>query len=341
MKRTIILGGRGHFGRTLAEQLRMRNVSPLVAARNGVADLQLDADDHASLRRNLQADDLVLDAAGPYHRRSMALVDAAIEIGFDVIDLNDDLGYAEQMLVRVERIAAARIRVLTSASSVSAVSAAMVRQSGFLEPVSVLVWLAPASRFTANRGTALSLIRSVGKPIRTWRDGVLQAERGWSQSRSFHMPPPLGKINGRLFESADAIWLPRSWPSLRQVEMFVDTNTLGVNNLLRLAASSGSVRMLLVRIAGIAVWLSKRVGSSAGGLGFEIADVGGKIARFAIHSGQNSYITAVAPAVLAASAILENRFPEVGLIPPERHCQPAELVEFLQSAGIKVESVAG
>ena len=161
---------------------------------------------------------------------STALVEAAIDIGFDVIDINDDLRYAESMLALAPRIDAAGIRVLSSASSVSAVAAAVVATAACIRPRRVTAFLAPASRHTANAGAALSLIRSVGRPVRVFRDGRCKSASAGATRRRFRMPPPLGTIHGRLFESADAVHLPRIWPTLRDVAMYVDTNTPGVNS---------------------------------------------------------------------------------------------------------------
>jgi hypothetical protein len=153
------------------------------------------------------------------------------------------------------------------------------------------------------------------------------------------MPPPIGPICGRLFESADALYLPRVWPSLRDVAMYVDTNTRGVNTLLRLAARSPVARRLLERQVRMATWFARWFGSSAGGIGYEIEDAGGRIARYAIVSEKNSFVAAVAPAVLAAQALAEDRFPCRGLVLPDRHVEPFELFAFLQSAGITIREL--
>ncbi len=226
MKRVIVLGGQGLFGRTIVDQLQAVGIRSLVAGRHSKADVQINANDTASIRAAVAPGDLVIDTAGPFQRRTMALVQAAIDIGFDLIDINDNLRYAEQILALEKQIAAAGIRVLSSASSVSAFAAAAVEQSGISEPLRITAFLAPATRHTANRGTALSLIESVGQPVRVWRNGKLQTLTGWGEQRRFEMPSPLGPIRGRLFKSADAVFLPRIWPSLKTVEMFVDANTL-------------------------------------------------------------------------------------------------------------------
>ena len=336
MKRIVVLGGLGFFGRTVIEQLKILGISTMIAARRAAADIQVDANEPVSIRTSFSAGDLVIDAAGPFQKRSMALLEAAIEIGFDLVDLNDNLRYAEQVLALEGSIARAGICVLSSASSVSAVAAAIVRQSKVKTPVRVTGFLAPASRHTANRGSALSLIQSVGRPVRALRDGRLQTIRGWSETRRFAMPDPVGLVCGRLFETADAVYLPRIWPSLREVDMVVDPNTPGVNTLLWLAARLPRFRRLLERQVRLGTWISTTIGSTAGGIGYEIEDASGDVARFAIFSGKNSFVTAVAPAVLATRAIVDGRLQSTGLVLPDRHVDPAELVAYLRSSDVEV-----
>ncbi len=336
MKRIVVLGGLGFFGRTVIEQLKVLGISTMIAARRAAADIQVDANDPASIRTGFSAGDLVIDAAGPFQKRSMALLKAAIEIGFDLVDINDDLSYAEQVLALEGSIARAEIRVLSSASSVSAVAAAIVRQSKLKTPVRVTGFLAPASRYTANRGSALSLIQSVGCPVRAFRDGRLQTLRGWGETRRFAMPGPVGLVCGRLFESADAVYLPRIWPSLLEVDMYVDPNTPGVNALLWLGARFPRFRRLLESQVSLGTWISRAIGSTAGGVGYEIEDASGDVSRFAILSEKNGFITAVAPAVLAAQAIVDGRFQSTGLVLPDRHVDPSELVAYLRSSGVEV-----
>jgi short subunit dehydrogenase-like uncharacterized protein len=358
MRRVIVLGGLGLFGRTIAEQLRNLAIPVQIASRSSVAEVQIDADNRESIQTRLREGDVVVDAAGPFHERSTALIDAALEIGFDVVDINDNLRYAESILALRSQIDAAGIRVLSSASSVSAVAAAVLRHSGVTEPRRLTTFLAPATRYTANAGTALSLINSVGQPIRIFRDGRLQSHVGWSESRCFSMPRlqgnkhpvlsteyevldsgPMSQICGRLFESADSVYLPCIWPSLRDVAMYVDTNIPWMNSLLRLAASSSAVRGVLRRGVRVGTAIARRLGSSVGGIGYENEDASGGIYRYAITSEKHSFLTAIAPAVLATRAIVEDRYSRRGLILPDQQVEPVELFEFLNAAGIKITPI--
>jgi hypothetical protein len=334
VKRIIVLGGLGHFGRTTADTLRELALRVKTASRGDGADIRVDANDSASIRAGIGPGDIVIDTAGPFHGRSTALVETAIDVGFDLIDLNDDLSYAERVIALAPRIENAGIRVLSSASTVSAVAAAVIGQSGVELPRQLTAFLVPASRYTANAGAALSLLRCVGGRVRVRCDGRLQDFPGWRYPLSFDMPPPLGTICGRVFESADAVHLPRIWPSLRDVSMFVDTNTLGANSLLDLAARSAAIRRLLEWSARWGTIVARVFGSAAGGVGYEIEGAGGQAERYALVAGKNSFIVAIAPAILAAQAIAEDRFADRGLVSPDRHVEPQVLFDFLKSKGI-------
>jgi hypothetical protein len=334
VRRVVVLGGVGQFGRTAAEELRKLGVPAVTASRKAPADLRVDANDADLIRATLRKDDVVIDAAGPFFTRSLALMEAAIEMKFDVVDLNDDLGYAEHVVGLEPQIMAAGIRVLSSASSVSAVSAAVIRHSGIELPRRVTSFLAPASRHTANVGTAASLWRSIGRPVRVLHEGKLETRIGWSESRSFVMPGPVGKIKGHLFESADVLYLPRIWPMLREVSMYVDSNTFGANSVLQLAAFSEPLREVVERKVHVGAWLARKFGSSAGGIGYEIEGPDGRVSRHAIVSAENSFLAAVAPAVLAARSIAKGEFSNQGLVLPDRHVAPATLFEYLAERGI-------
>jgi hypothetical protein len=335
MKRVIVLGGRGHFGRTIVAELKKLGVLAMAASRRGDADLCCDAESASSLRATLRAGDLVIDAAGPFHLRTTTFIETAVNIGCDVIDINDNLGYAQQVLALESRINTSGIRVLTSASTVSAVAAAMIAESRIDAPIRLSAYLAPATRYTANTGAALSLLRSVGQPIEVWRDGRLQAATGWTDPRVFDLPPPVGRVHARLYESADAVHLPRQWPTLREVTMHVDSRLIGVNSLLAVAARCEPVRRLLSASVRVGAAAARFTGTKAGGVGYEIQDADGRLVACSLIAQERGYLTAVAPAVLAARAIVDGDFRHRGLIPPREVCEPMALFGYLQAAGVE------
>ncbi len=334
-RRIVVLGGSGHFGAVVVRQLEATGIASHAASRRS-ADFRVDAEDPDSVRAMLREGDLVVDAAGPFQRRSPVLIEAAIELGFDVIDLNDSIAYAERVTALADRIAAAGIRVLSASSSVSALSAGAVKLSEVEAPARVTGFIVAATRDTAHAGSAISLFRSVGQPIRVFRSGAWVTARGWSESRAFPMPAPIGRVRGHLFESADSFHLPRIWPTLRTVEMFVDTNAFGLNALLDAAARSPVLRRFMERRVALGARLSRWLGSAVGGLGYEVEDAAGGVVRYAILSRNAGEVIAVSPAVLAARSIDAGTFHERGLVSPDRHVEAGVLAEHLRSGGVEI-----
>jgi Saccharopine dehydrogenase NADP binding domain len=329
MRRLVVLGGRGTFGRAAIRELEALGHVPVAAGRRPDSELQVDADDPDSLRGALRAGDVVLDAAGPFQDRSLTLLEAAVETGFDVVDINDSLAYAERVRSRRDIIAEAGIRVLDACSTVSAVSAAVLTLSAVESPVRFTSFLAPAARDTARSASARSLLRSVGRPLRTLRDGALQEQVGWRDRRDFEAPPPLGDLRGHLFESADSLLLPVSFPTLRTVEMYVDTNTPGLNLVLSLVARVRGARRWMERTLPLGLRIARALGSRRSGVGYEIESSEGAARRFAIVAPEGGYRVAVASAVLAVDAIVTGSFTERGLVPPHRQVPTDRLLSLL------------
>ncbi len=334
MRRIVVVGGTGFFGSTAAERLRAHGVRPVLASRRAGAELRVDVESRASMKSALKPYDVVLDAAGPFQARTTALIEAAIETGFDVVDLSDSLRYAERVTDLRLRIEAAGIRVLTSCSSVSAVSAAAIRLSGVEKPVRLDVVLRPATRDTAHAATARALLESVGRPIRVLRDGRLTAIPGWRESRRLRWPATGHRVRGFLSESADALLLPKGWPSLRRVEFHVDAHAPGMNLALALAARSQAARRAVAALLPLGLAVCRLVGSRGGGILFEVEGSDGSAVTIALHAPAKSYLVAIAPAVLAARAIAEGRFAPTGLVPPEQHAEARDLAAYLGSLGI-------
>ena len=335
MRRIVVLGGTGFFGSAAIELLRADGMAAVSASRRASAELQVDVEEAASLRAALREGDVVIDTVGPFQERSTALVEAALEMGFDVIDIADSLAYVTKVYGLQERIDGSGIRVLTACSSLSAVSATMVSRSEVEEPVRVTEILAPATRYTANPGSGGSLLRSVGQPIRVLRQGRLATEIGWSEWRAFRLPSPIGTVRGYLCESPDAVTLPSVWPSVRTVEFYVDSRAPGYNAVFRLAARWRPVRRLVAVLQPAGLALARLLGARTGCLAFEIEGADGRVARRALVGGEEGYLTPIAPAVLAAQAIAEGRFEARGLVAPDRHVEPDALLYYLSSLGIE------
>jgi hypothetical protein len=331
LTRIVLLGGSGFFGSAIAQALRKRGFEPLTPSH-----AQADVESSVALMSTLHQGDVVVDVAGPFHQRTTTLLEVAIQAGFDVIDLSDNLDYALAVQAMDGRLKAGGVRAFTSCSAVSAVTAAAVSKSGIEDPIRVSVCLLPASRDSSSSGTAASLFRSLTRPIRELRDGRLTATTGWSRSRVFRVPLHRGEVRGYLAESADAVTLPRAWPGLRDVDFFVDTQAFGMNRLIATAQRVPAGGQLLERLAPVGLPLGRLLGSHSGGYVVEVAGQDGRKTTTSLVAERRSYLAAVLPATLAARSMAGGDSPPAGVVPADRLCDPDELFAELKKVGIEI-----
>lgn len=341
MKRIVVLGGQGFFGSAAVDRLRADGASPLVAARRPGADLLVDVEDPRSLRASLCPGDVVVDTVGPFQARSLALLDAALEVGFDLIDIADSRAYVGAIYARAAQINASGVCVLTACSSVSAISAALVRLSGIERPVRVTGFLAPATRYTSNPGSARSLLNSVGQPVVILDGGRPAGRVGWRETRRFRLPPPIGAARGHLFETADAVTLPAICSSLQRVDFFVDSRVPGLNATFAVAARWPLLHRLVWACFRPGLALVRRLGSSVGCLAFEIEGSGGRCMGYALLAADHGYLTPIVPAVLVARALAEGRFAPTGLVPADQQVEAKVVLAYLKALGVEMVPFEG
>lgn len=311
MKRIVVLGGTGFFGNLIVERLRAAGLEPLVASRS--AEMKIDANSRDDLHAHLKQRDLVIDAAGPFQTRTPALIEAAGKVGFDVIDINDSADYTAMVYQHEAPIASAGIRVLTACSSLSTVSAAVLGMSSITSPRRITAYLRPASRITANAGSVASFLQSQ-----------------FGRARTIQFGEPIGLRRGVSIKSVDSVTLPRYFPSLREAELVVDAGIPGSNFLL----AKPELRQYVLRYQNRLVPIARRIGPKSGILAYEIVGSGGSKHQY--FTGAKAHLTAVLPAVMAATAIAAGRFPHRGVVPPLQHVNASELFEAMWKEGIGV-----
>jgi hypothetical protein len=314
MKRVVVLGGAGFFGQLIVDRLAKAGLQPTVASRTHGA-LQIDANNADDLRKNLKPRDLVVDCAGPFQKRNSALIETARTLGVDVVDISDSVEYTSMVYKYEAPIGAAGIRVLTACSSLSTISAAVLKSLSVDEPRRLSAYLVPAIRHTASTSTI---------------ESVLQSLQG--SFRKFQFPRPIGTRVGVTVKSVDAVTLPRVFPTLSTTDLTVDLRFPGMNLALAAVPRWKFVRRMMEKHQSKAIAFARTFGTTHGVLGYEIASKVGF--KYRIFTGDKSYMLAVLPAILAATAIANGRFTKRGLVPPTDHVDPNQLFEAVRNEGI-------
>lgn len=183
MKTVLVLGGYGGFGARLCRRLGEDGWRVVVAGRDLVKAQALAssipeavaarADRNGDLVPLLAEHDpqLVIDAAGPFQGSSYAVPKACIARGIAYLDLADARDFVCGIEALDERARAADVAVVSGASSVPAVSGAVIRElaQGLEHVDSVEIAISASDRATAGTSVASAILSYVGKPLPVWK----------------------------------------------------------------------------------------------------------------------------------------------------------------------------
>jgi saccharopine dehydrogenase-like NADP-dependent oxidoreductase len=234
MRTVLVLGGYGFFGKRISAALASipsmrilvggRDLEPARAAsramglpaENGVA---LDAHGHnfSDVLRRLHVD-VLIHTAGPFQGQDYSVASAAIEAGCHYIDLADGRQFVAGIGALSARASAAGVSVISGASSVPALSSAVIDRyvPKFRRLGAIRIGISSAAR-----APGLATVRGVfsygGKTIRCWQDGAWLTTYGWLNLSRHCFPPPLGKRWLGSCDVPDLELFPLRYPSVRTV----------------------------------------------------------------------------------------------------------------------------
>lgn len=218
MKRILVIGGYGGFGARLTRRLIADGHHVLVAGRSaakgaafcqGLANAEPVVADRTrgiGLVMARERPDLVIDAAGPFQTGGHVVPEACIAMRIPYLDLADARAFVAGIDVLDGQARAAGVAVIAGASSVPALSGAVVRMlaAGLGRVGQVEITITASNRASAGVSVARAILSYVGRPIRLWRGGRWILGHGWQELRraDFRLADGQG-ISGRLVALAD------------------------------------------------------------------------------------------------------------------------------------------
>ncbi len=359
--RFLVVGARGYFGSLLVEDLLRHTDADVWAAgrgRGGMAKLLRRVGPGLSARLTPCVCDLaqpasvealvpqvraVLCAAGPYQGLPLTLLESCVRHGVPYLDLADDRGFFVKARDWVARQDQARLpAVCVGWSAVPALSGllALMAAEGMERVDALFVQIAPGNRSPRNQGTVASLLASLGKPCRLWRDGEWREVPGWSEPRTFPFPLPVGPRRGYLVDVPDHEIFPALFHA-RRVEFRVGAELSILNH--GASALAWLSRRLAIQWAPFARWLAPAMaglgflGHDWGAVGVEASGVvaGRSIRRQAcVVAGSSGQRIPVLPAAVMAARLLSGELRETGLVPVDRWLSRAELAAECAKRGL-------
>jgi saccharopine dehydrogenase-like NADP-dependent oxidoreductase len=347
--RILVVGASGYFGSLLAGRGRsrtealLRRVGPGLSGRliPSVCDLL----EPASVDALVPGVRVAICAAGPYQRLPPTLLESCVRHGVPYLDLADDRGFFVKAREWVARQDAARLpAVCVGWSAVPALSGLLARMAaeGMERVEALFVQIAPGNRSPRNNATVASLLASLGKPCRLWRDGDWCEVPGWSEPRTFPFPPPVGPKRGYIVDVPDHEIFPALFRAGR-VEFRVGAELSVLNH--GASALAWLSRRFAIQWAPFAPWLTFAMGGVGflghdwGAVGVEAAGaVAGRPVRrvasvVAASAGQR---IPVVPAAVMAARLLSGRAAQRGLVPVDGWLTPSELRSECERRGLEL-----
>lgn len=236
MRRILIIGGYGVFGERIAGLLARDPGLEVVIAGRRIARARALSESMGRRQpgrlsaaaidaRTVTAHDLsalapaaVINASGPFQSQDYRLAEACIEAGCHYIDLADARSFVAGIGRLNERALGANVSIISGASSVPALSSAVVRhlERQFARLDSIEIAISPGSGFEPGEATIAAGLSYLGKPIAALFDGKLATVFGWQglEKRRFG---PLGKRWTAYCDVPDLDLFPAHYPGLKTI----------------------------------------------------------------------------------------------------------------------------
>jgi hypothetical protein len=342
LRRIVVLGGYGAFGRRVAERLaRSADIEVVVAGRSHdraaaaaaeiggamgarLRALCLDADTISAAEIAAARAAVLVHAAGPYQHQDYKVARACIAAGVHYLDLADARTFATGIGALDSEARRADVLAVSGASTVPAVSGAVVDAyaGAFGALQSVTTVIAPGNSFDPGLATTRSILGTLGQPLAA--DKGKHAARGW-QGLQRHVIPGLGTRWTSHCDAPDLDLFPARYASLESAAVRAALEVGAFH--LGLWALSWLVRSGLLaspeRLAAPLLTAKRRLGflgSDRGGMlvALEGLDRDGKPTSIAwslvAGSGHGPYVP-VTPAVLLAKRLARGALQARGAMP--------------------------
>lgn len=249
MGRILVIGGYGGFGARVATLLGEAGHEVIVAGRDrakadefcrrhpGLALRPLALDRARDLAGPLSAERpwLVIDAAGPFQGADYRVPRACIAAGCHYLDLADARGFVTGIVALDAQAKAAGVTLIAGASSVPALSAAVVDRlaAGMTRVSEIDMALSASNRASGGVSVTRAILSYVGKPVRLWRGQAWRHGFGWQDMGKVRFAVP-GKAALRrrvaLCEVPDLELLPDRYPGRPAVRFRAGTE-LEIQNI--------------------------------------------------------------------------------------------------------------
>lgn len=201
IKRVLIIGGYGNFGRYISSQLALEdNLQLIIAGRNPSKGFELVETLNAvnkpevvklDIYHGLQASlntiqpDIVIHTSGPFQSQPYVVAEACIELGCHYLDLADAREFVSGMSILNEQAKQKNVLIVTGASSVPALTCAIIDEykDEFERLTEVDSALTTAHVTSEGLAMVTAILSYVGKSFPVMKGGESTRSYGWQGFR--------------------------------------------------------------------------------------------------------------------------------------------------------------
>jgi len=375
VKRIVLLGGYGNFGKRIAESLaRVSGITLMICGRNPAraeklctqlrqqgaqAVLQpviLDITSpvlHQKLKR--LEPELIIHTSGPFQGQDYRIAESCVELGCNYIDLADDRRFVCDIRTLDEAAKKNGVSIISGASSVPGLSSAVVDQlaEGLMAVEAIDFAIAPGNKAERGKATVEGILSYTGHPFRALQDGEWIDSFGWMSPRRLDFGGTIGKRWLANVDIPDLELFPERYPEAATVRFQAGLELSFLH--LTMVAMAWLARIGLVRnwqdMTDVVFQLGehfRRFGSDAGAMRVEVTgknEAGElRVRRWTLiaENGVGPYIPTLSAIILAQKLIRGEDMPK-GAQPCTGLYTLAEFDQLAESWGIyhNTEELAG
>lgn len=232
--KVLILGGYGVFGKRIAMALsREPDISLIIAGRSikkakAFADTiaaqasEVDIQHNLSDRLRVLDPMIIINCCGPFQGNDFTVLEQCIKYGYHYIDLADGRDYVSHFLQQDAQVKKSKILAFTGASTVPAISSAMLEyftKSEFTEIHTLDYGVSPGNQTERGVATVAAILSYVGKPFTTLINRKPARVIGWQGLKRVTYPK-IGKRWMSYCNIPDLDLFPQRYPTLKTIRFY-------------------------------------------------------------------------------------------------------------------------
>lgn len=342
VKRVLIIGGYGNFGRFIAKQLASEKNIQLIIAGRHIEKARVFAntlgainpaeyatlDIYCKLNESLSQlkPDIVIHTSGPYQQQDYHVAKACINYGCHYIDLSDARDFVAGISILNTDATTKKVLICSGASSVPCLTSAIINhyQDGFAKITALDYAIATAQLTNLGLATTSAGLSYAGKSFSTLRNGKQKTIYGWQDLRRRNFWGLGNRLLGNC-DIPDLALFPKRYPTLTSIRFQAGLELTFLHLMLWVLSGLARYRLCpnLQRFAPLMLKISRCFdvfGNDDSGFYMEISGVDKnnqsikKTVEIVARAGDGLYIPC-APAIILTKKLAIDAVNVVGAMP--------------------------